>query len=72
MEDICQGIHHLLAKSDPEIVTNVEILEGDGGLGTLLFLQFTPGKSMRFCLAYFSYLIRTHAHIELTEMPKNC
>lgn len=28
----------------PEIVTNIEILEGDGGLGTLLFLQFKPGK----------------------------
>jgi len=32
----------------PEIVANVEILEGDGGLGTLLFLQFKPGKTRRF------------------------
>lgn len=34
------------AKVLPDIVISVTtILEGDGGLGTLLFLQFKPGKS---------------------------
>lgn len=33
------------AKVLPDIVTSVTILEGDGGLGTLLLLQFKPGKS---------------------------
>lgn len=28
----------------PDIVVNVEVVEGDGGLGSLLFLQFKPGK----------------------------
>ncbi|KAH7675831.1 Bet v1-like protein [Dioscorea alata] len=27
----------------PDIVVNVEVVEGDGGLGSLLFLQFKPG-----------------------------
>lgn len=42
----------------PDIVVNVEVVEGDGGLGSLLFLQFKPGKQSPN--SYVPYFLPTY------------
>jgi hypothetical protein len=39
------GIGKLAEEKMPELFQKVEIIEGDGGVGTILKLTFTPGRS---------------------------
>jgi len=39
------GIGKLVEAEMPELFQKVELIEGDGGVGTILKLTFTPGHS---------------------------
>lgn len=42
---MASDVRHVVPKVLPDIVQEVELLEGDGGLGTMLLFKFCPGKS---------------------------
>lgn len=52
-------IRHITPKILPNIVSEVELLEGDGGYGSMLLFKFCPGKSFLFLFMEVIVLIIT-------------
>lgn len=46
---------HVVPKVLPDIVSEVELLEGDGGLGSMLLFKFWPRKSC-FLVCFMSFI----------------
>lgn len=51
------GIGKLVGEEMPELFQKVEILEGDGGVGTILKLTFTPGHLYSYYYIFFIYIL---------------
>lgn len=50
---LASDMRHVIPKVLPDIVAEIELLEGDGGLGSIFLFKFNPSKS--YFLVCFIY-----------------
>ena len=55
--------HNLLPKVLPEIFASVTLLQGDGGVGTIKQLNFTPGITPIKSSVLYVFYIRSLDHL---------
>lgn len=53
---LAKDVTSVVPKVVPNLVNHVEVIEGDGGLGTVFLFSFGSGESQLFSNKWFLYL----------------